>query len=370
MAQGDTAASYTYDGAGLRQSKTVNGVTTSFVLNGMYVGAETSGGTSTYYSRGANLISRSTGGSKDYYYMNSHGDVTKLVNGSGSVVADYAYDAFGNQTGEQADTNPFRYCGEYFDNESGLLYLRARYYDAGVGAFTSADTHWNVGNMIYGDDPDQDNPFPNIFAILQSGNLYGYCMGNPVMFVDSTGNYCRDAAVSYARTWAYGRNNYFYVYTQDCTNFVSQCLFAGGIKMNSRWHSYAYPKAGRWEGRNNEKYNWDITPSWRQAQALYNFLTDPANGYIWSDVVSIRTSYGVKWAANKCGIQPGDVLFLAGSDGSNPHHAMIVTKVENGEIYYAGHTNNRKDQPLSEVMGDEEVKVIRIRNEAVLGYKL
>ena len=163
MAQGDTTASYTYDGAGLRQSKTVDGVTTSFVLDGMYVAAETSGETSTYYSRGVNLISRSTGESKDYYYMNSHGDVKKLVNSSGTVVVDYTYDAFGNQTGETEDSNPFRYAAEYWDSESGLIYLRARYYDSSVGAFTS-------------EDPARDGL-----------NWYVYCGGNPVNLIDPFG---------------------------------------------------------------------------------------------------------------------------------------------------------------------------------------
>ena len=65
--------------------------------------------------------------------------MTKLVNSSGAVVADYTYDAFGNQTGETEDSNPFRYAGEYWDSESGLIYLRARYYDSGVGAFVSED---------------------------------------------------------------------------------------------------------------------------------------------------------------------------------------------------------------------------------------
>ena len=148
---------------GLRQSKTVDGVTTSFVLDGMYVAAETSGETSTYYSRGVNLISRSTGESKDYYYMNSHGDVTKLVNSSGTVVVDYTYDAFGNQTGETEDSNPFRYAGEYWDSESGLIYLRARYYDSGVGGFIS-------------EDPAKDG-----------FNWYIYCNNNPINFIDALG---------------------------------------------------------------------------------------------------------------------------------------------------------------------------------------
>ncbi len=59
-----------------------------------------------------------------------------------------------------------------------MIYLRARYYDSGVGGFTSADTHWNVGNMIYGDNTE--NTVPDVAAILQSGNLYVYCGGNPI----------------------------------------------------------------------------------------------------------------------------------------------------------------------------------------------
>ena len=103
-----------------------------------------------------------------------HGDVRKLIDKAGTVVKEYAYDAFGNETEEAEDNNPFRYCGEYWDNESGLVYLRARYYDAGVGAFTQEDPYWNVNNMIHGDN---NTGVPSIAAIMQSGNLYVYCGG-------------------------------------------------------------------------------------------------------------------------------------------------------------------------------------------------
>ena len=98
-----------------------------------------------------------------------------------------------------ADPNPFRYCGEYFDVESGAYYLRARYYDPSVGRFTQEDTHWNASNMIYGDEPQQigeyEDPLgtsrytyaPQITAVMQAGNLYGYTGGNPLMFADPSG---------------------------------------------------------------------------------------------------------------------------------------------------------------------------------------
>ncbi len=76
----------------------------------------------------------------------------------------YSYDAFGNQTEASGDTNPFRYSGEYWDSESGLIYLRARYYDSGVGGFIS-------------EDPAKDGL-----------NWYVYCGGNPVNYVDPIGH--------------------------------------------------------------------------------------------------------------------------------------------------------------------------------------
>lgn len=51
-------------------------------------------------------------------------------------------DAFGNEVNpSNEDSNPFRYCGEYYDVETGTYYLRARYYDPRIGRFLSEDTH-------------------------------------------------------------------------------------------------------------------------------------------------------------------------------------------------------------------------------------
>ena len=89
----------------------------------------------------------------------------------------YTYDAWGNIasiTGTLASTigtmNPFRYRSYYCDNESGMYYLNARYYNPILCRFISEDN-------ILGANGD-----------LLSYNLYAYCSNNPVMFVDPIGN--------------------------------------------------------------------------------------------------------------------------------------------------------------------------------------
>ena len=128
---------------------------------------------------------------KTYFIQNGHGDVLQLQNSSRTVVKEYVYDAYGNEKNPVAtDANPFRYAGQYYDKETGTYDLRARYYDPVIGRFTQEDPHWNVGNMIYGDDPLKLNNYnysPSLVAIIQSGNLYVYAMSNPVMYVNENG---------------------------------------------------------------------------------------------------------------------------------------------------------------------------------------
>ena len=162
---------------------------------GEHVGSKT-----VTYLRGANLISRSDGSKKTYYLFNAHGDITDLVSDSSTVTHKYDYDAFGvEKKPDPLDGNPFRYCGEYYDGETKTYYLRARYYDPNIGRFTQQDTHWTTANSIYGDNPQKINEredklglksysyAPQITAVMQSGNLYVYGVGNPVLYQDLTG---------------------------------------------------------------------------------------------------------------------------------------------------------------------------------------
>ena len=113
----------------------------------------------------------------EYFYLkNAQGDVTGLVNSSGTQVVAYTYDAWGNPlttTGTMADTlgklNPFRYRGYFYDTETGLYYLGSRYYNPETGRFINAD------NLVDTED-------------LLGENLFAYCANNPVNHQDPSGH--------------------------------------------------------------------------------------------------------------------------------------------------------------------------------------
>jgi YD repeat-containing protein len=113
-------ALYKYDGNGLRISKTVDGVTTNHIWDGAQIvlDMDASWNLISKYTRGLNLIYREGeyGRNREYYVFNGHGDVVQLTDSNGNVVRTYDYDAFGVENSpDEADTNPFRYCGEYWD---------------------------------------------------------------------------------------------------------------------------------------------------------------------------------------------------------------------------------------------------------------
>jgi len=165
------SVSYTYYPNGLRKTKTVNGVTTTYVWDGDQLVYE-SDVTQRKYVRGPLLAASVVGSTKTYYLYDDHGNVFVLTDDQyGAPVRVYAYDAFGNQLNiDPTDTNPFRYCGEYWDAETGSYYLRARYYDSSIGRFTQQDTYRG------------DHKIP------LSLNYYIYCYNDPIRYVDSSGN--------------------------------------------------------------------------------------------------------------------------------------------------------------------------------------
>lgn len=167
--------SFTYDAEGLRASKTVNGEKTVYVWDGdqLVLELEVDGKVKKRYVRGTDLVyaDRGKGTEKQYYMTDPHGNVVQLTDGNGNVTKTYEYDSFGNEVKpEEKDDNPFRYCGEYYDKETGEVYLRARYYQPAKGRFLTRDTYTGESN-----DP-------------KSLHLYTYCGNDGVNQVDPSGH--------------------------------------------------------------------------------------------------------------------------------------------------------------------------------------
>jgi len=184
MADG-TNITYSYDALGNRRAKTVNGVTTHYLtapIFGMsHVLAELAPDMSikaTYVYAGPQLLKEepsATDRSLDLYMLHEGkvGSITHAVDMNGSVRNEYDYDTFGTRshvkTAGTGSNQNFGYTGEMFDAESGLLYLRARYYDPSIGRFISADPY--LGRM----------------AEPVTQNRYIYVHNNPLLFVDPSG---------------------------------------------------------------------------------------------------------------------------------------------------------------------------------------
>lgn len=122
-------------------------------------------------------------GVRYYFQKNIQGDVARIFNANGYLVARYVYDAWGNHTVYDVNgnintdenfignINPFRYRGYYYDVETGLYYLNTRYYDPFACRFINADDISYI-------EPETINGL----------NLYSYCGNNPIMFTDPTGS--------------------------------------------------------------------------------------------------------------------------------------------------------------------------------------
>jgi RHS repeat-associated protein len=142
--------SYRYDANGIRQSQTVNGITTRFVVDPMaqyaQVLEERSSTGNVLYLLGDDRIARTQGGTTHYLHTDGLGS-TRLLTDSATVATDrWWYEAFGeveSQTGTSG--NAFLFAGEQLDPNLGHYYLRARCMDPANGRFTQMDAFEGLG---------------------------------------------------------------------------------------------------------------------------------------------------------------------------------------------------------------------------------
>ncbi len=136
--------------------------------------------------------------------------------------------------------------------------------------------------------------------------------------------YNREAAVAYAQEWALNRNPAYYDFENiggDCTNFASQCIYAGAEMMNFT------PVMG-WYYRSAS----DRTASWTGVEYLYNFL------------VNNRSVGPHGYVVPKSGAMVGDIVQLGNSNGDFYHSPVIVSV--SPAILVCAHTFDAKNRPL------------------------
>lgn len=181
VTKGANSYNYTYDGDGIRTSKTVNGTLTEFVYaDGVLLGQTTEDDTLVFlYDESGNKFGFTYNSAYYYYDINLQGDVVGIYNSNGVKVVTYEYDPWGvitnitDTSGIDIGTiNPIRYRGYYYDNETGFYYLQSRYYDPNICRFINADGQIaGVGGNVLG------------------YNQFAYCFNNPVNMSDPTGQW-------------------------------------------------------------------------------------------------------------------------------------------------------------------------------------
>ena len=182
---GDKTIRYAYDQEGTRTSKTIGDSFTKYhIIDDVMYGEKTTGTNGTteifyFYDDNDRMYGFSYNGTMYYYQFNLQGDVIGIYDANGQLVVEYKYDAWGKVlsiTGSLANTigqsNPIRYRGYYYDNETGFYYLNTRYYDPEVGRFINADSQ-----------------VADVGAELLGNNMFAYCLNNPINMSDPTGNW-------------------------------------------------------------------------------------------------------------------------------------------------------------------------------------
>lgn len=161
----------------------------------------------------------------------------------------------------------------------------------------------------------------------------------------ATKPYIRENAVAYARKFAFSQNPYFANFAGiggNCTNFVSQCIYAAGCEMNY-----------------TPTYGWyyislnDRAPAWSGVEYFYNFMIE---------------NVGVGPFGRVCTrdeLELGDVIQLANNEDGY-YHTLLVVGFEGDDVLVAAQTDNAYARPLSTYTYDYSryIKILGIRFEA------
>ena len=344
MQKAGVTAEFVYNADELRVQKTVNGVATKYTLHGKNIVHITSGTDELHFfydaqNRPAVVVYNGTA----YTYVKSlQGDIVAILDENGNTVVSYGYDAWGAPlwcTGELAETlgkvQPFRYRGYVYDEETGLYYLRSRFYNSSLCRFIDMD------------------------CLIHSGNTFAYCCNSPASMHDvcgTTGDYAydRDKVIEYGRQY-YNKQDPYYPqrsYRNNCVRFASQCLYAGLgddiiAEVYPEWHCY---RNNQRDPENPEEH--DQTRSWRKTNYFYRFLMDSGLAY---NTTRLYSGWDLGLMAEWFQYEPGDFLFFSNGNGADEfYHVAVVSAITENDILFMGNTTDCFDASLTAWFQDPE----------------
>ena len=249
-----------------------------------------------------------------------------IRNASGTLVAQYVYDAWGNHrqitdgSGNDvsdnpahiANINPFRYRGYYYDTETGWYYLNSRYYDPNVGRFLS---------------PDVPDTLAIDFENFAQYNLYAYCFNNPVNMYDDMGywpNWAKNLVKVGIGALAIGIG----VVATVATGGAAAPVLAASLKI-----AVSSAAVGAAVGAGTSAVNHRVsTGSWSGAgkAALSGAVDGAADGFMWGGVSAGATFTTV--AAKGVKIQQIGKLKPANKSGKGYQGVKYQVSKSNGKL--------------------------------------
>lgn len=172
LGQNGSTPNFRYTPFGRRIQKSGPLGTTNYLYDGFTLieGIDSSGNALARYAQDQGIdepLAELSSSTTSYYEQDGLNSVSSLSNGSGALANTFTYDSFGTLTASTGTlSNPFQYTGREFDQETGLYFYRARYFDQNLGRFISGDPVGFRGQDI---------------------NLYRYVKNQPSGFVDPSG---------------------------------------------------------------------------------------------------------------------------------------------------------------------------------------
>ncbi len=159
--------SFTYSGSGERLIKTTGASTTHYLGSDYEV---TAGIATKYFTFAGAKVAKRTQGNTYWLHADHQGSIQSITDDTGAEVQRQSYMPYGKETATTSFAEATSFTGERLDDETGLVYLNARYYDPVLGRFTSPD-------LLAGVDTT---------ARL---NRYAYTLNDPVNKTDRSGMY-------------------------------------------------------------------------------------------------------------------------------------------------------------------------------------